>query len=178
MPDIDTDLLLAHLEYAAWSVNKSIAFIDKLPHEAVTCPVVSSFPSICSTFQHLYQWDSYYLTHLKGGSIGVGAAPVPATYSELKAALPRLQSEIMEWARDNLDARKNVVLHGWAAWPTWQVVMQMANHTTHHLGQVLTLARQAGYEPGQEDWTDLILYYLQRFPTAQERTATRAKTTD
>lgn len=60
-----------------------------------------------------------------------------------------------------------MILDGWGAWSTWHVIMQMANHTTHHLGQVLTLARQAGYEPTQDDWTDLILYYLQRFPTQQ-----------
>ena len=41
---------------------------------------------------------------------------------------------------------------------------QVANHATHHLGQMLTLIRQAGYSPVQADWTDLILFYLQRFP--------------
>jgi uncharacterized damage-inducible protein DinB len=173
MPDLDPDLLLAHLEYAAWAVSKTISFLDKLPQEAITCPVVSSFPSICGTLQHLYQWDLYYLTHMKGGTIGVGEAPTPATYAELKAALPRLQTETLEWARNNLAAKKDQILHGWAAWPTWQIVMQTANHTTHHLGQIVTLARQAGYEPAREDWTDLILYYLQRFPiTEQTKPAT------
>ncbi len=104
---------------------------------------------------------------MQGGKIAFGAVAVPQTYADLKIELPKLHESILQWSRDNLHARQYMILHGWAAWPTWQVIMQMANHTTHHLGQVLTLARQAGYEPTQDDWTDLILYYLQRFPTQQ-----------
>jgi uncharacterized damage-inducible protein DinB len=144
-----------------------MAFLEKLPQDAVVCSVVSSFPSICATLQHLYQWDSYYFTHMRGGKIGVGESAAPQTYAELKVEVPKLHDSILRWAQQNLAERKDDVLYGWAAWPMWQIVMQMANHTTHHLGQILTLARQAGYEPSQEDWTDLILYHLHRFPTEQ-----------
>lgn len=50
------------------------------------------------------------------------------------------------------------------------IVMQIANHASHHLGQMLTLIRQTGYAPVQSDWTDLILYYLQRFRVEQTTT--------
>lgn len=176
MPNVDSDLLLAHLEYVSWAVKKTIAFLDKLPPEAITCPVVSSYPSICATMQHLYQWDSYYFTHMQGGKTGVGEAPVPETYADLRTQMPELHEEILEWARQNLPREKDNILYGWARWPMWQIIMQMANHTTHHLGQVLTLARQAGYQPVQEDWTDLILYYLQRFPTEQATPARSGET--
>ena len=163
-PNLDPDLLLNHLEYAGWAVQKIFAMVDKLPTESVTKPVVSSFTSILATLQHLYQWDGYYFTHMQGGSVGVGEVIPPATYAELKEELPKLHAEMMGWARENLPERKDLILHGWADWPVWMIIMQIANHTTHHLGQVVTLARQAGYEPEQADWTDLILYYLQRYP--------------
>ena len=49
MPDVDPELLLAHLEYSDWAVHKTFAVVDKLPCDAVTCAVVSSFPSILAT---------------------------------------------------------------------------------------------------------------------------------
>ena len=142
--------------------------VDKLPAEAVTAPVESSFPNILATLQHLYQGDKYDLIHLQGGSVGMDEITPPATYAELRQEWPRLHAELLTWAKENLAARKDVMLTGWAI-PrlAWMVVMQIANHATHHLGQVVTLARQAGYRPERSDFTDLIGYYLQRYPQQQ-----------
>ena len=88
----------------------------------------------------------------------------PHSYGELKEAWRQVHAELSAWAKASLPNRRNVLLSGWATWPTWMIVMQIANHASHHLGQVLTLIRQEGYAPGQSDWTDLILFYLERFP--------------
>lgn len=168
---MDPDLLLAHVEYPSWAVRKTLAFLDRLPPDAITQAVVSSYPSILATLQHLYQWDSYYFTHMRGGKIGVGQATAPQTYAELRVEAPKLHDAILEWARQNLNERKDSLLEVWAVLPVWQIVMHMANHTTHHLGQIVTMARQLGYAPAQEDWTDLIGYYMQRFPTEQAANA-------
>lgn len=163
-PDVDTDLLLTHLEYANWAIKTTFAMTDKIPTEALTAPVNSSFPSIVRTYSHIYQWNKYYLIHLQGDSININEVEAPLTYPGLKKELPRLNQELHAWALENLPESKNINLTGWAVWPVWMVVMQIANHTTHHLGQILTLVRQAGYVPLQSDWTDLILYYLKRYP--------------
>lgn len=105
VPDVDTQLLLTHLQYALWAVTKTIAVLDKLPEHAITCSVVNSFPSICATLQHLYQSDSYYFTHMQGGKIAFGAVAVPQTYADLKIELPKLHESILQWSRDNLHAR-------------------------------------------------------------------------
>ena len=41
--------------------------------------------------------------------------------------------------------------------PRWLCVMQMFNHQTHHRGQVTTLLKQAGIDPGPTDlpWAPL-----------------------
>ncbi len=167
IPDIDTDLLLTHLEYADWATQKTFDMVDKLPAEAIASPICSSFASILDTLRHLYQWNQYYFTHMLGGRVALEEIVPPSTYAELKEAMPKLHAQMLAWAREHLSDHKHDVLHGWATWPTWMIVMQIANHYTHHLGQVLTLVRQAGYVPLQSDWTDLILYYLKRYP--QER---------
>jgi uncharacterized damage-inducible protein DinB len=168
-PSIDSDFLLTHLEYAAWAARKTIAMVDKLPTEAITRPVESSMSSILATLQHVYQWDKYYFIHWQGGSVKPREVDQPATYSELKAEWPKLHSEMLSWAKSNLQERKHVVLEGWGVWPLWMTVMQVASHGTHHLGQVLTLVRQAGYSPEQDEWTDLIFYYLRRYPQKDQK---------
>jgi uncharacterized damage-inducible protein DinB len=165
-PEIPSDLLLAHLEYAAWAAERTFRMVDRLPAATLSQPVTSSFPSILETLQHIYQWDSYYLTHLRGGSVQLDAVIPPGTYPELKEEWRQVHREVHQWATAHLEDRKHVLLTGWSTWPTWMVVMQVANHATHHLGQVLTLLRQAGCTPAQEDWTDLILFYLERYPVA------------
>jgi uncharacterized damage-inducible protein DinB len=162
-PDVPTDLLIAHAEYVQWATDRTLRMLDCLPADALTRPVISSFPTILDTLRHLYRWDRYYLEHLKGGHVQLEQITLPDAYGELRQAWGELHKELLDWARIHLSERKNVVLHGWATWPTWMVVMQLANHASHHLGQVLTLVRQAGYMPQQSDWTDLILFYLDRF---------------
>ena len=44
-------------------------------------------------------------------------------------------------------------------------------HNASPWGQLVTLVRQAGYEPTQADWTDRILFYMQRFPLEQSTAA-------
>ena len=164
VPTIDPDLLLTHLEYTQWATQKTLAMIDRLPADALTKPLVSSFPSILETLRHSFHWDKYYLTHLQGGHVEVGEIIPPATYETLKQEWPTVHADLQAWVRANLPAKQNQMLSGWADWPVWMAIMQVANHTTHHLGQLVTLVRQAGYEPKQSDWTDLILYYMQRYP--------------
>jgi uncharacterized damage-inducible protein DinB len=168
-PDVDPDLLLAHLEYAAWAADKTLSMVDKLPAQAVTEPVVSSFPSILATLQHIFLWDKYYLVYLRGGCVEPKDVDVPATYEELREEWRRVHKEMLSWAREELAERKDDVLTGWGVWPVWMIVMQIANHATYHRGQILTLLRQAGYAPERGEWSDLILYYLGRYPQANQK---------
>ena len=63
MPDVDADLLLTHLEYVEWAVTKTLVMVDRLPDEARDRTVVSSFPSITATLQHVFEGELYYLIH-------------------------------------------------------------------------------------------------------------------
>ena len=164
MPTVDPDLLLAHVEYSVWAVHKTLDMVDKLPAEALTKNVECSFPSIFATLQHVYHADRYYFTFMKGDRIEWRELDSPETYVHLKNEWAQLHTEILAWAKENLGERRDVVLSGWAVWPCWMALMQMVSHGTHHLGQVVTLVRQAGYTPTPDDFTDLIFFYLQRFP--------------
>jgi uncharacterized damage-inducible protein DinB len=173
MPNVDSSLLLAHIEYATWALGRAFALIDTLPPEAIAQPPANACRSVLATLRHLYETDWYYFVHLKGGAtraeVREGAVHIPdckapEEYAALKQEYLTLRRAIHEWAQEEMPARKDAVLQGWGAWPAWQVVMHMANHTTHHLGQISTLLREAGCVCGPEHWTDLIMYYQQKFP--------------
>lgn len=161
---IDADLLVTHLEYAAWATKRTLVMVDKLPSGAITQPVESSFPTLLATLQHVYGWDKYYFVHMQGDDVERDAVEEPQTYDDLRREWPKLHSEMVSWGREHLATRKDIVLEGWGIWPTWMIVMQVASHVTHHFGQVVTLLRQLGYSPEPTEFTDLIMYYLRRYP--------------
>jgi uncharacterized damage-inducible protein DinB len=168
-PSVPTGLLLTHLEYAAWATQKILSMVDALPSVAITQPVISSFPSLLATLQHVYGWDKYYFIHMKGGSIQRESVDEPQTYEALRTEWASLHLEMISWAKENLPARKDIILDGWGVWPTWMIVMQVASHGTHHFGQVVTLLRQLGYAPKEADLTDLIAFYLRRYPQENQK---------
>ncbi len=168
-PNVDPELLIALLEYVSWATQRIFDKVDQLPAGALTQPVTSSFPTLLATLQHVYGWHKYYFIHLQGGHVERGSIPEPDTYDELKRQWILLDREIAAWAKENASVRKDVVLEGWGVWPTWMVVMQMANHATHHFGQVVTLLRQLGYAPEKMGSTDLIRYLLGRYPQKDQK---------
>ncbi len=173
-PNIDPELLVAELEYARWATGKMLGAIDRLPPGALTQPVNSSFPTLLATLQHVFGWDKYYFTHLKGDHVERAAVPEPSTYERLRSEWPVLHREIVLWARANLARRKDVVLDGWGVWPSWMVVMQLVNHETHHFGQVVTLLRQLGCGLQPLDSTDFIRYLLRRYPQEGQKDRVKA----
>ncbi len=168
-PIVDTSLLITHLEYAAWATQKTLRMVDELPLGAITQPVKSSFPTLLATLQHIYGWDQYYFVHMQGGSTERESIDEPQTYDDLKREWASLHREMISWANENLDTRKDTVLEGWGVWPTWMIVMQVASHRTHHFGQVVSLLRQLGYTPQPKDFTDLIGFYLRRYPQENQK---------
>ena len=168
-PNVDPELLLALLEYARWATRKMLDALDRMPPGTPVQPVNSSFTTLLATLQHVYGWDRYYFIHLQGDHAKRDAISEPLTYQQLKLEWATLHQQIISWARAHLATRKDVVLDGWGVWPTWMVVMQLVNHGTHHLGQVMTLLRQLGYVPQPGDSTDLIRYLLRRYPQENQK---------
>ena len=168
-PAVDPELLIAHLEYAAWATERTLGMVDQLPSSALSQPVQSSFPTLLATLQHVYGWDKYYFIHMRGEHAERESIDEPQTYDELKREWTNLHRDMISWANEHVASRRDVVLDGWGMWPTWMIVMQVASHGTHHFGQVVTLRRQLGYTPKITDFTDLLLYYLRRYPQENQK---------
>jgi uncharacterized damage-inducible protein DinB len=124
------------------------------------------FRSIHSTLNHILWGDRVWLPRFNGRTYAVGAIGVDlyADFGELLAARRAMDDEIVAWAAGLVDAD----LAGTLTWfsgvaqremsrPRWLCVAQMFNHQTHHRGQVTTLLKQAGIDPGVTDlpWAPL-----------------------
>ncbi len=131
------------------------------------------FRSIHSTLNHLVWADGLWLGRFNGKSYPTGPIGVDLyeDFAELRAARSAMDAEIATWAA----AVGNEALAGTLTWysgvakrelsrPRWLCVTQMFNHQTHHRGQVTTLLKQAGIDPGVTDlpWAPLVRDARQR----------------
>ena len=118
------------------------------------------FGSIHRTLDHIIYADSAFLARFKGEPPPYTRPDVEihAEFAAMRATRMALDRTIDEWAA-GLDA-------GWLAapftyrsfvdgkqrtLPAWVLVTHLFNHQTHHRGQVTTLLKQAGVDPGVTD---------------------------
>jgi uncharacterized damage-inducible protein DinB len=124
------------------------------------------FRSIHSTLNHLLWGDCVWLARFNGKTYRTGAigADLYEDFDALRAARAEMDEEISAWAAQLDDSQLagpltwySVVAQREMTRPRWLCVTQMFNHQTHHRGQVTTLLKQAGIDPGVTDlpWAPL-----------------------
>jgi uncharacterized damage-inducible protein DinB len=124
------------------------------------------FRSIHSTLNHLLWGDRVWLARFNGKSYQTGTigADLYEDFDALCAARAAMDEEISAWASQLNDSQlsgpltwHSVVAQREMTRPRWLCVTQMFNHQTHHRGQVTTLLKQAGIDPGVTDlpWAPL-----------------------
>lgn len=167
---IDPAYCQAFAAYNAWMNGKVYAAAAQLADAQRKADRGAFFRSIHSTLNHLLWGDRLWLPRLPGPTHGrrydTGAVGLDLydDFAELRAARTALDEDIVAWARA-VDAG---ALRGTLTWysgiaqremsrPTALCVMQMFNHQTHHRGQVTTLLKQSGVDPGVTDlpWAPL-----------------------
>jgi uncharacterized damage-inducible protein DinB len=163
---IDAEYCQTFAAYSGW-INRSLyAAAAQLSEAERKADRGAFFRSIHSTLNHILWGDRVWLPRFNGKSYPVGGMGVDlvADFAELTAARRAMDDEITAWAAGLADAD----LAGTLTWfsgvaqremsrPRWLCVVQMFNHQTHHRGQVTTLLKQAGIDPGVTDlpWAPL-----------------------
>ncbi len=164
---MDVNSIQALDEFNRWAEARVLDAASKLTTEQFIKDLGSSFRSIRDTLAHILAADWVWLERWNGRS--PRSTPWNSTdFSSVKelrarwAEVEREQAKFVEALTAEL--LKSVVRYvntkgeSWA-YPLWQEMVHVVNHSTYHRGQVTTMLRQVGAEPVA---TDLLVFYDQK----------------
>jgi uncharacterized damage-inducible protein DinB len=146
--------------YNRWMNERLYATAGALTDRERTLDRGAFFGSIHRTLAHILWGDRTWLGRFTGHAHGVAAfgADAHPEWASLAAERERADRDILAWA-GALDA-------GWLAstleyraasdgrrrsMPAWVAATHLFQHATHHRGQVTTILKQAGADPGVTD---------------------------
>jgi uncharacterized damage-inducible protein DinB len=163
---IDAEHCQALAAYNTWMNEKLYDCAQQLSDADRKLDRGAFFRSIHSTLNHLLWGDRLWLARLTGRKPDVGAIGVDlyTDFQHLQLARVETDANLTDWCLQLQPER----LAGSLTWfsnsaqcemtrPMWLCMTQLFNHQTHHRGQVTTLLKQSGIDPGITDlpWTPL-----------------------
>lgn len=160
---MDLNDIRALYDYNRWANQRALAAASKLAPEAFTRGLGSSFPSVRDTLAHilgaewiwLERWNGRSPTALLNAEDFSAVESLRARWKTVEQDLQRfIQSLTLERLREDV-AYTNTRRERFA-YPLWQQLVHVVNHSSYHRGQVTTLLRQLGAEAVS---TDLLVYY-------------------
>lgn len=156
--------LTTMLDYHYWARDRLLDAVEPLTPEQFTKDLGNSFKSIRDTIAHVHAAEWAWYSRWKGQS---PTALLPhdrfADVTVIRKAWADLERDVRAFvAGGGEDGVNRVIeyklLNGSAgASPLWQMLQHVVNHASYHRGQVTTMLRQLGAEPGKP--MDLIAYY-------------------
>lgn len=147
--------------YNAWMNDKLYACAAALSDEERKRDMGAFFGSIHGTLNHLYIVDEAWLQRFAAEPVSMTSTREEryADFDQLRQARRELDARITAWAAQVNDKNtaapfrfQSVAYQREMVFPGWAVVVQMFNHQTHHRGQVTTLLKQLGQDPGITDF--------------------------
>lgn len=154
-------------EYNCWMNQKIYSVCAEIPDQQRKQDLGAFFKSIHSTLNHLLYGDKAWMGRFTNNPFAVTTInqDLYADFDVLRVEREKTDQQILEWSKQlnsewlsqpfeytsNVDSKRRV-------FPTWVLVTHLFNHQTHHRGQVTTLIKQLGYEPGVTDipWLPII----------------------
>jgi uncharacterized damage-inducible protein DinB len=158
MPDPMQFRLMA--AYNRWMNGKVYDAAARLSDEERKRDLGAYFRSVHGTLNHLLWGDLMWMSRFDGGvkpNTRIDE-PVHADFALLRRDREATDQRIATWA-DALKPEWLVQMLEWKSGidgrtrrlPRWVVGTQLFNHQTHHRGQVTTLLKQLGQDPGETD---------------------------
>ncbi len=155
----DGDYYQLMAQYNRWMNRKLFAVCEQIPEADRRRDLGAFFGSIHKTLDHIFYGDVAWINRFTGKPVGVEIGQERhSEFNALQQDRSTLDNAIVHWAQaldgewlkkpfeytSNVDGKTRVL-------PAWVLVTHMFNHQTHHRGQVTTLIKQLGYEPGITD---------------------------
>jgi uncharacterized damage-inducible protein DinB len=155
------------LDYHYWARDRMLAAIDTLTEEQYRKDLGNSFQSVRDTVVHIYfaewAWHSRWMGNSPQHGLKAEDFPDVATirraWNEHEAKLRAFVDGMDEKGVDRVYEYKNLAGQDFKS-IFWHMFQHVVNHATYHRGQVTTMMRQLGAEPGKPQ--DLIAFYRER----------------
>ena len=147
-------------QYNQWVDSKIHDVCLGIPDELRKKHMGAFFKSIHSTLNHIYYGDLAWLVRLCENTFTPRQIDVDLyeDFNELKEVQEKMESDIIDWVNSLAPEKLNQtfdyvsnVNNFSRTLPIWVLANHMFNHQTHHGGQVTTLMKQPGFEPGITD---------------------------
>lgn len=157
---IDRTYCQTMASYNRWMNQKLYAICAELSEEERTRDLGAFFGSVHGTLNHLLFGDIAWLLRFTGQSLAglKMGEDLHAEFADLRQHRQQTDEVLVNWAgaiapqwleqpfefTSQVDGKVRVL-------PTWVLVTHLFNHQTHHRGQVTTLLKQLGHDPGVTD---------------------------
>lgn len=147
-------------EYNCWMNQNIYQVCESIPDEQRKQDRGAFFKSIHGTLNHLLYGDKVWMGRFtKQPFSGISLSQeLYADFAELRVEREQTDQQILDWSKgldpDWLSQPFEYISHSDQkprVMPAWILVTHLFNHQTHHQGQVTTLIKQLGYEPGVTD---------------------------
>ena len=146
--------------YGRWMNERMYAAVATLSHDERKRDRDAFFGSIHRTLNHLVWADSIWLSRFTGAPYAERAygADLFDAFDALVAAREAVDTAMLDWSGQLQPAWLSSMLEYRSAsdgrarrLPAWVAATHLFNHATHHRGQLTTLMKQAGIDPGVTD---------------------------
>lgn len=157
------ELLLQLARYNLWANQLLISTIQSLSDEQHRAEVKSSFPSLFTTIQHMWDAESIWWQRVKlSEKVTRPSDEFTGTFQELSSSLLNQDKQWIDWIQQG---QEHLFQHEFIYYnskkekfkqPIYQMLLHLFNHGTYHRGQLVTMLRQLGIEKIPQ--TDFIVW--------------------
>lgn len=146
--------------YNQWMNGKLYAVCAEIPDNDRKKDMGAFFKSIHATLNHILYGDKAWMGRFTGNPCTTDNMGIDlySDFNELREEREKMDQQIIEWSktltREWLESEMTYtskVDNKPRTMPNWAAVSQLFNHQTHHRGQITTLIRQLGKDPGPTD---------------------------
>jgi uncharacterized damage-inducible protein DinB len=155
------------VDYHYWARDRLLEAIAPLTADQLNRDMGSSFKSIRETVVHIYaaewawhsRWQGSSPTALLPGDQFPDVMAIRSAWAELEASMRAFVDGLGEDGVARVFDYKLLSQQPGSS-PFWQMLQHVVNHASYHRGQVTTMLRQIGAQPGKS--MDMIAFYRTR----------------
>ncbi len=148
------DVLRNHLNYTAWASSRLVEAASALTPQELVRDFATADHNVLGTLAHVYAADRVWLGRIEGNPpepflvpeqdmhLAVLRNDWPALHERWKQWGTRLTEDLLHKDISYKSAKGDAFVT-----PTWQIVLHVVNHATHHRGQVSGFLRAMGHIP-------------------------------